>query len=191
MALMISRLIVGASSFGWWVPMGSVAAVYASLLAGHLAVALGFMRRRSRQRLIPADAADALHMVAGSLRRSDLGLRRAYGGGPRGAGRASRPAGRPCPLPGVDIDRETGGESRKGLERLAEVLEASAPPRWFARAGGSRPRYASGAAGSSASGTCSPDWLACFVCRCHAACWAWASRSSSPAWCCCLASDRF
>lgn len=54
LALMIIGLIVGASSFGWWFLLGSVAAIYASLLVGHLAVALRFTRRRTRRRLILA-----------------------------------------------------------------------------------------------------------------------------------------
>ncbi|MDE2747068.1 MAG: hypothetical protein OXI41_13980 [Chloroflexota bacterium] len=54
LALMIVGLIDGASSFGWGILIGSAAAVYASLFAGHLAVGAGFIRRRSRRRPILA-----------------------------------------------------------------------------------------------------------------------------------------
>ena len=98
MALMIIGLIVGASSFGWWFLMGSAAAVYASLLAGHLAVALGFAQRRTRRRLILA-ALLTLCMwwpvPVGDL----IWAWGARGGGPPDAARAWRPAGRLCPPP--------------------------------------------------------------------------------------------
>ena len=53
-ALMIVGALVGATSMGWWFLIGSVAAVYSSLLAGHLAVLVGFALRRSRRQLAVA-----------------------------------------------------------------------------------------------------------------------------------------
>ena len=53
-ALMIVGVVVGATSMGWWFLIGSVAAVYSSLLAGHLAVLVGFALRRSRRQLAVA-----------------------------------------------------------------------------------------------------------------------------------------
>ena len=53
-ALMIGGVVVGASSMGWWFLIGSVAAVYSSLLAGHLAVLVGITLGRSRRRLTVA-----------------------------------------------------------------------------------------------------------------------------------------
>ena len=52
--LMIVGALVGATSMGWWFLIGSVAAVYSSLLAGHLAVLVGFALRRSRRQLAVA-----------------------------------------------------------------------------------------------------------------------------------------
>ena len=51
-ALMTFGVVVGAASVGWWFLVGSVAAVYSSLLFGHLTVLLGFALRRSRRRLM-------------------------------------------------------------------------------------------------------------------------------------------
>ena len=51
-ALMLVGLIIGASSMAWWFLIGSVAAVYASLLVGHVTVGVGFALERSRQRLL-------------------------------------------------------------------------------------------------------------------------------------------
>ncbi|MCY3922510.1 MAG: hypothetical protein OXG27_08950 [Chloroflexi bacterium] len=54
LTLLIIGAIISATSFGWWFLIGSAAAVYASLFAGHLAVGAGFIRRRSRRRPILA-----------------------------------------------------------------------------------------------------------------------------------------
>ena len=54
MALMIVGVLVGATSMGWWFLIGSVAVVYSSLLAGHLAILAGFTLRRSRRQLMVA-----------------------------------------------------------------------------------------------------------------------------------------
>jgi len=54
LTLMIIGAIIGASSVGWWFLIGSAAAVYAALFAGHLAVGAGFARTRTRQRLLLA-----------------------------------------------------------------------------------------------------------------------------------------
>ena len=102
LALVISGLIVGASSFGWLLLLGCAAAVYSSLPLGHLTVGLGFLQRCSTRR----------------SRRPAAGRR------------ANIPASwDTLPLPGLDVDSETAGESRTELERHAELLEASAPPR--------------------------------------------------------------
>ena len=53
-AMMIVGLIIGASSMAWWFLIGSAAAVYASLLVGHVTVGVGFALERSRQRLLVA-----------------------------------------------------------------------------------------------------------------------------------------
>ena len=53
-ALMLAGLVIGGTSVGWWFMIGSVAAVYASLLVGHLTVLGGFALRRSRRRLMAA-----------------------------------------------------------------------------------------------------------------------------------------
>lgn len=54
LVLMVVGAAVGAMSMGWWFLIGSVAAVYSSLLAGHLAVLVGFALRRSRRQLAVA-----------------------------------------------------------------------------------------------------------------------------------------
>ncbi|MCY4620121.1 MAG: hypothetical protein OXD50_16445 [Chloroflexi bacterium] len=51
-ALMLVGLIIGASSMAWWFLIGSAAAVYGSLLVGHVTVWVGFALERSRQRLV-------------------------------------------------------------------------------------------------------------------------------------------
>ncbi len=53
-ALMTIGFVIGGTSMGWWFMIGSVAAVYASLLVGHLTVLGGFALRRSRRRLMVA-----------------------------------------------------------------------------------------------------------------------------------------
>ena len=53
-ALMSTGLIVGATSVGWWFMIGSVAAVYSSLLFGNLAVLIGFALSPSRRRTMVA-----------------------------------------------------------------------------------------------------------------------------------------
>lgn len=50
-ALMLAGLVIGATSVGWSFIIGSAAAVYASLLVGHLTVLGGFALKRSRRRL--------------------------------------------------------------------------------------------------------------------------------------------
>lgn len=50
-ALMGAGVVVGATSVAWWLLVGSVAAMYWSLLVGHLMVLVGFVVRRSRRRL--------------------------------------------------------------------------------------------------------------------------------------------
>ena len=52
--LLVVGVIVGATSIGWWFLIGSVAAVYSSLLAGHITVLVGFALRRSRRQLMVA-----------------------------------------------------------------------------------------------------------------------------------------
>ena len=54
LALMVAGAVVGATSVGWWFLFGSALAVYASLLAGHVAILVGFALRRSAPRLLAA-----------------------------------------------------------------------------------------------------------------------------------------
>ena len=53
-ALMSIGLIVGATSVGWWFMIGSVSAVYSSLLFGNLAVLIGLALSPSRRRITVA-----------------------------------------------------------------------------------------------------------------------------------------
>ncbi len=49
-AVMLVGLVIGATSPSWWFAIGSIAAVYSSLLVGHLVVAVGLLLNPSRRR---------------------------------------------------------------------------------------------------------------------------------------------
>lgn len=54
MTLMIAGVVIGGTSIAWWFMIGSVAAVYSSLLAGHVVVLAGFALSPSRRRIMVA-----------------------------------------------------------------------------------------------------------------------------------------
>ena len=49
-AALLVGLVIGATSSVWWLAIGSVLAVYTSLLVGHVAVAVSLFLKRSRGR---------------------------------------------------------------------------------------------------------------------------------------------
>ena len=49
-AVTLVGLVIGTTSPAWWFAIGSVLAVYSSLLVGHVLVAVGLFLKRSRGR---------------------------------------------------------------------------------------------------------------------------------------------